>query len=129
MNISLVDSDLAFLSQLTGLAPKWKEVGDHLGVPADELDAIQQNNHGSVDMVQNCLRDMFKLWLRNGKAEARTVEKLTMAVRAVGRLDIEIQIKKKYGKWNIDIILLHSQLVNLYIIFTIFKQVPLRPEF
>ena len=108
MNISLVDSDLAFLIQLTGLALKWKEVGDHLGVPADELDAIQQNNHGSVDMVQNCLRDMFKWWLRKGKAEARTVGKLTMAVCAVGRLDIEIQIKKKYGKWNIDIILLHS---------------------
>ena len=32
MNISLVDSDLDSLIQLTGLALKWKEVGDHLGV-------------------------------------------------------------------------------------------------
>ena len=79
------------------MATKWKEVGHHLGVPADELDAIQQNNHGSIDMVQNCLRDMFNWWLRNAEA---TIGRLTTVVRAVGRLDIEMEIKKKYGKWK-----------------------------
>lgn len=86
----------------TGLTTKWKEVGDHLGVPVDELDAIQQNNHGNVDMVQNCLRDMFKWWLRNRNAEA-TVGRLITAVRSVGRLDIEMKIKKKYGKWEVTV--------------------------
>ena len=51
-------------------------------------------------MTQDCLRDMFKWWLRNGKE--KTVEKLITAVRAVGRHDIEKEIIEKYGKWKIS---------------------------
>ena len=94
---SPVDCDLKFLNGLTGLSTKWKEVGDYLSVPADQLDAIQENNCGRVNMTQNCLRDMFTWWLRNGRE--RTVERLIMAVHAVGRHDIENTIRAKYGKW------------------------------
>ena len=95
MNI-LVDEDLSFLIGLIGLATKWDQVGDHLGVPVDQLEAIDMNNSGRRDKIQNCLRDMFIWWLRNGKE--KTVGKLIKAVRAVGVHDIEMKIIKYYGK-------------------------------
>ena len=52
-------------------------------------------------MVQNCLRDMFIWWLRNPEA---TTGRLITAVCAVGRLDVKIEIMKKYGKWKIAVI-------------------------
>ena len=95
--ISPVDYDLPFLNGLTGLAKKWKEVGDHLGVPVDQLEVIQQNNCGGVDMTRDCLRDMFIWWLRNVN-EACTVEMLTRAVHAVGEHGIEKRINNTFGK-------------------------------
>ena len=97
----LAESDLPFLIGLP-LASIWKEIGVQLGVPVDQLDAIQQNNHGSVDMSKNCLIDMFTYWLLNG--EETTAEKLIMAVCAVGRYDVERTISQKYGKWKVIII-------------------------
>ena len=47
-------------------------------------------------MTKDCLRDMFIWWLRNGKET--TVGKLIEAVHAIGRHDIEREIKQKYGK-------------------------------
>ena len=80
------------------MATKWETVGDHLGVPVDELEAIDMNNSGRRDKIQNCLRDMFIWWLRNGKE--KTVGKLIKAVRAVGVHDIEMKIMEKYyGKY------------------------------
>ena len=106
MNI-LVDDDLSFLTGLIELATKWDKLGDHLGVPAHQLDAIDMNNSGRRDKVQTCLRDMFIWWLRNGKE--KTVEKLIKAVHAVGgHGDIERKIKQKYGKWKTGIILVIS---------------------
>lgn len=84
------------------MASKWRQIGDHLSVPVDQLDVIQENNRGGVNMAQNCLRDMFIWWLQNKKAT--TVGKLINAIHAVGRHDIEIEISQKYGKWKITII-------------------------
>ena len=81
------------------MVTKWKEIGDHLGVPVDELDAIQENNSGRVDWTRNCLRDLFKWWLRN-KSKETTAEKLIKAVHAVGKHDAEKEIKQKYCKWK-----------------------------
>ena len=78
------------------MATKWDKVGDHLGVPVDQLEAIDMNNSGRRDKVQNCLRDMFIWWLRNGKET--TVGKLIKAVHAVGVHVIEKEIKQKYSK-------------------------------
>ena len=78
------------------MVTKWKEAGDHLGVPVDQLEVIQQNNRGGVDVSQDCLRDMFIWWLRNGKET--TVQKLIEAAHAVSKHDIEKEIKQKYGK-------------------------------
>ena len=78
------------------MVTKWKEIGDHLGVPVDKLEAIQENNSEHVDRTQNCLRDMFIWWLRN-KRET-TAEKLIEAVHAVGKHNAEEEIMQKYGK-------------------------------
>ena len=99
--MSPVDRDLAYLIGLTGLASKWREVGIHLGVPVDQLDVIQENNRGSVDMVHKSRTDMFIWWLHNGKE--KTVEKLFLAVHAVGGHDAEQQMKEKYSKCKISI--------------------------
>ena len=87
------------------MAITWYEVGDHLGIPVDELDAIQENNSGRRDRVQNCLRDMFIWWLRNGKE--KTAERLIKAVHAVGKHDhaAEKEIKQEYRKWNTAMII------------------------
>ena len=79
------------------MVTKWKEIGDHLGVPVDQLEAIQENNSGRVDRTQNCLRDMFTWWLRNKPREA-TAEKLIEAVHTVGKQDVEEEIMQEYGK-------------------------------
>ena len=78
------------------MATKWDKVGDHLGVPVDQLEAIDMNSSGRRDKIQNCLRDMFIWWLCNGKET--TAGKLIKAVHAVGRHDIEREIKQTYGK-------------------------------
>jgi hypothetical protein len=75
------------------LATKWEQVGDHLGVPVNQLEAIDSVRRGRI---QDCLRDMFIWWLRNGKET--TVGKLIKAVHAVGGHDIEMKIKQTYGK-------------------------------
>ena len=79
------------------MATKWKEVGIHLGVPVDQLDAIQLDNRGGIDTSQNCLNNMFIWWLRSGKE--KTVDKLITAVHAVGRHDVEKKINEVYGEW------------------------------
>ena len=94
MNIILVDEDLSFLAGLIELATKWEKVGDYLGVPVHQLEAIDSGRRGRI---QDCLRDMFIWWLRNGKE--KTVRKLIKAVHAVGVHDIERRIKQKYGKY------------------------------
>ena len=96
----LVDEHIAFLVRLRELAPKWKAVGDQLGVPVSELDAIHENNRGSLDMCGSCLRAMFLWWLRNGDATAR---KLARAVHEVGERSAEEKISREFGKldvWN-----------------------------
>ena len=96
----LVDEHIAFLVRLRELAPKWKAVGDQLGVPVSELDAIQENHRGSLDMCGSCLRAMFLWWLRNGDATSR---KLARAVHEVGERSAEEKICREFGKldvWN-----------------------------
>ena len=80
------------------MAAKWKTIGIHLGVPCGQLDAIQQDNHGCVDMSLTCLRDMFLWWLRNG--EDVTAKKLAEAVHKVDKHEVEVEIKRKYGEWR-----------------------------
>ena len=79
------------------MAAKWKTIGVHLGVPSDQLDAIQQDNHGCVDMSLTCLREMFLWWLRNG--EEVTAKKLAKVVHKVDQHKAEVEIKRNYGKW------------------------------
>ena len=79
------------------MAAKWKTIGVHLGVPGGQLDAIQQDNHGCVDMSKTCLREMFLWWLRNG--EEVTAKRLAEAVHKVDQHEAEVEIKQKYGKW------------------------------
>ena len=86
---------MAFLVRLRELAPKWKAVGDQLSVPVSELDAIQENNRGSLDMCGRCLRAMFLWWLRNGDA---TASKLARAVHEVGERSAEEKISREFGK-------------------------------
>ena len=93
----VVGNDLPFLVDLWGLASKWKTIGIYLGVPASELDTIQQDNHGCVDMARTCLREMFLWWLRNG--EEVTAKKLAVAIHEIGEHQAEVEIKQKYGRW------------------------------
>ena len=81
---------------LQELVAKWKTVGDHLGVPPGELDAIQNNNSGHVHMSEDCLREMFLRWLRNGKDV--TARKLAIAVHNVGEHGVEAKVNKKFGE-------------------------------
>ena len=92
----VVDNDLPFLAGLWELAAKWKTIGIHLGVPVGQLDAIQQDNHGCVDMSLTCLREMFVWWLRNG--EEVTAKKLARVIHEVGDHQAEVKVKQKYGR-------------------------------
>ena len=67
----------------------------HLGVPPDRLDVIQQNNRNNVYMCEDCLREMFLWWLRNG--DDITVKKLAKAVHEVGHHQTEAEINRKFG--------------------------------
>ena len=78
------------------MAANWKSVGDHLSVPAHELDIIQENNRGGKDVCQACLRGMFEWWLNNG--DNVTPEKLAEAVRAVGEHHLVDRINMKFGE-------------------------------
>ena len=95
---SPVASDLSFLIGYVELATKWKTIGDHLDVPACQLNAIQANNCGHPDMVQNCLREMFIWWINNGKEV--TAEKVAMAVHAIGEHTIEAKVRERYGEFK-----------------------------
>ena len=77
------------------MVTKWKAVGDRLGVPASELDIIQENSHGRVDPLRNCLREMFLWWLRNGKDV--TARKLANAAHNVGEHEMEARINEHFG--------------------------------
>ena len=78
------------------MVPRWKDVGDRLGVPASELDAIQENNRGSLRMHQNCLREMFLWWLRNG--EDVTARKLSTVAHEIGEHGMEAKITSEFGE-------------------------------
>ena len=69
-------------------------------MPVSELDAIQENNRGSLDMCGNCLRAMFLWWLRNGDA---TASKLARAVYEVGERSAEEKISREFGKLMVTI--------------------------
>ena len=66
-------------------------------MPASTLDAIQEDNHGRMEMSRNCLRDMFLWWLRNGKTV--TAKKLAIAAHDVGEHSVEIKINRNFGKY------------------------------
>ena len=89
--------DLATLTRLChGLASKWEAVGDCLGVPVGQLDAIRENNRSSGDMCQRCLRDMLLWWLRNG--EEVTAERLAKAVHELGDHNTEADVNRQFGE-------------------------------
>ena len=95
--------DLSILTELGAeLATKWNKVGDCLGVPSHELRAIQANNHGHPDMVQNCLREVLSWWIRNGKVV--TAEKLAEAAHANDEHSVEARIKKRYGECEVKLL-------------------------
>ena len=83
---------MSFLIGLDGLPVKWKTIGVHLSVPPDRLDIIQKDNH---HMCEDCLREIFVLWLRNGKD--LTAKNLAKAVHKVGNIRAEAQINHKFG--------------------------------
>ena len=93
-----VDGDLATLTGLCKwLASKWEAIGDRLGVPVGQLDAIRENNRGGGrDMCQRCLRDMLLWRLRNGKGV--TAERLAKAVHDLGEHNTEANINKQFGE-------------------------------
>ena len=90
-------AELPFLTELFAeLATKWKSIGDHLGIPAHQLDIIQAGNQGHPHVVQNCLREMFSWWINNG--EVVTAEKLAQALHAIGEHGFEVKVKKTFSK-------------------------------
>ena len=93
---------LPYLTGLDSLVPRWKDVGDRLGVPASELDAIQENNRGSLRMHQNCLREMFLWWLRNG--EDVTARKLSKVSHEIGEHTAESRINFNFGEWRFSLV-------------------------
>ena len=90
------EKHLPFLVGLKELATIWRHIGQHLGVPVSRLDIIQENNAGNVDRVLKCLEGMFIWWLRNG--EDVTVRKLIKAVHDVDAHQVEVEIRKEFGK-------------------------------
>ena len=95
--VSLV-VDLRLLTELCAkIAPKWRSIGIQLSLSEHELDIIQANYCGYPDMVQNCLRRVFDWWLKN--EQDITPEKLAQAIHIVGEHKVEVEIKKKFGKY------------------------------
>ena len=88
---------LCYLTTILELSDEWNAVGDHLGVPVSEMDAIQENNRrGGEVMCRGCLRDVIIWWLMNGGED--TARKLVKAVHKVGVHSAEKEIYQRYGK-------------------------------
>ena len=83
--------DLALiLEELYEARSKWYNIGLNLGLQADTLDAIKEENSSS-----ECFREMLKTWLqcdleRSWKALAKA-----LGGKAVGRPDIAKKIETK----------------------------------
>ena len=96
------------------MASKWKTIGDHLGVPVSELEAIQENNRGTRDMCGDCLRDMYIWWLRNG--EEVTAQKLAKTVHEVGEHSAERKLYLRFGKLSVEFVVVCDEERNYCII-------------
>ena len=55
------DGQVQRLCIITEVCPKWKDMGDLMGVSACRLDAIEENRRGKV---KECCRDVFRGWLK-----------------------------------------------------------------
>jgi hypothetical protein len=81
------------------IASQWRSIGVQLGVPGHELDNIQANCCGDPHMVQNCLTRVFQWWLTRNKQDTDiTPERLAQAIHIVGEHEVEVEIKRKFGK-------------------------------
>ena len=54
------DGQVQRLRIMTEVCPKWKEMGDLMGLSACRLEAIEKNRRGEV---KECCRDVFHDWL------------------------------------------------------------------
>ena len=54
------DGQVQRLRIITEVCPKWKEMGDLMGVSACRLEATEENRRGKV---KECCRDVFCDWL------------------------------------------------------------------
>ena len=82
------------LDQLSGVVTIWYRLGIHLGVRADDLDAIEKNYPRDLDM---CKIKMFAEWLRCDTNP--TYEKLTRALAAIGKRGLAESVYSTQGKW------------------------------
>ena len=82
------------------IASQWRNIGVQLGVPGNELDNIQANCRGDPHVVQNCLSRVFNCWLSRSKRDTDiTPKKLAQAIHIVGEHEVEVEIKRKFGKY------------------------------
>jgi hypothetical protein len=93
------------------IASQWRSIGVQLGVPGHELDNIQANCHGHPHMVDNCLSRIFHWWLT--RDTDITLERLAQAIHIVGEHEVEIEIKRKFGKYTICICITRSILSQI----------------
>lgn len=63
----------------TKVAPKWYDIGVHLGIDADRLNIIKANNPGDVEQ---CCTEMYQQWLKLNPQANR--EKLATALKVTG---------------------------------------------
>ena len=82
------------------IASQWRNIGVQLGVPGNELDNIQANCRGDPHVVRNCLSRVFNWWLTRSKRDTDiTPKKLAQAIHIVGEHEVEVEIKRKFGKY------------------------------
>ena len=60
LKLTRSDGQVQRLRIITEVCPKWKEMGDLMGVSACRLEAIEKNRRGEV---KECCRDVFHDWL------------------------------------------------------------------
>ena len=101
--------DLCLLVKLCGkIASQWRNIGVQLGATGHELDNIQANCR-DPHMVENCLSRVFTWWLtRNQRDTDITPGKLAQAIHIVGEHEVEVEIKRTFGKYVPLILFCHK---------------------
>ena len=81
------------LKELKLVASKWKNIGVMLDIDSGILDNIDADNPKNCE---NCLREMFKVWLKQSVNPAPSWQGMVEALDTLGEPKLARELKERY---------------------------------